>query len=205
MRRSPLFASSRTQREREGSSDRGVVRIALMRGTVHLVTAADCLALRPPLQAMLDRWFQGAYAKRLQGLDLDAVAELGRRLVDEQPRSNAELGRQLLERWPDRHRGVLCNLVRTALPLVQVPPRAVWGRSGQTTVTTAQAWLGHPLATDATPDAMVLRYFGAARLDVEPFIRLSAQDRSAIEAEGARLLAFAAADAHTHDVRVVAS
>ena len=299
--------------------DRSVVRIALMRGTVHLVTAADCLALRPPLQATLDRWFQGAYGKRLQGLDLDAVAEFGRGLVDEQPRSTTELGRQLLERWPDRDRGVLLNLVRTVLPLVQVPPRAVWGRSGQTTVTTAQAWLGRPLATDTTPDAMVLRYFGAfgpasvadvgkwsgltrlrevverlepglrvfhdqngaklydlpdaprpdpdtpapvrflpefdnllisyadgsriiaahkrpalltingiipstvlvdgfaqgvskitktkraATLVVEPFIPLSPEDSSAIEAEGAQLLAFAAADAQSHDVRILPS
>jgi hypothetical protein len=298
--------------------DRGVVRIALMRGTVHLVTAADCLAMRPPLQATLDRWFQRAYAKRLQGLDLDAVAELARRLVDERPRSTTELGRQLLERWPDRDRGALLNLVRTVLPLVQVPPRAIWGKSGQTTVTTAQAWLGRPLATDTTPDAMMLRYFRAfgpaavtdvqkwsgltrlrevverlepklrvfrdqngaelydlpdaprpdpdtpapvrflpefdnllisyadgsrivaghhrpalltingiirstvlvdgfaqgvskitktkraATLVVEPFIRLSAEDRSAIEAEGARLLAFAAADAQSHDVRMLA-
>ncbi|WP_396230948.1 DNA glycosylase AlkZ-like family protein, partial [Frankia sp. EI5c] len=30
--------------------NRGVVRIALMRGTVHLVSAADALALRPVLQ-----------------------------------------------------------------------------------------------------------------------------------------------------------
>src|SRR5688572_16275241 len=38
--------------------DRSVVRIALMRSTVHLVTADDCLAFRPVLQGMLDRFTQ---------------------------------------------------------------------------------------------------------------------------------------------------
>lgn len=141
--------------------DRSVVRIVLMRGTVHLVTAADCLALRPVLQAMLDRGLQHAFGKQLRGLDLTAVAAAGRHLVEEKPRGIAELGHLLVRRWPDHDRLALANVIRTALPLVQVPPRAVWGKSGQTTVTTAQTWLGRSLAADTTPDAMVLRYFRA--------------------------------------------
>src|SRR3954452_19130935 len=35
--------------------NRGAVRIALMRSTIHLVTADDCLFLRPLLQPVLDR------------------------------------------------------------------------------------------------------------------------------------------------------
>src|SRR5436853_6619341 len=35
--------------------DRQVVRIALMRGTIHLVSARDCLTLRPLTQPVLDR------------------------------------------------------------------------------------------------------------------------------------------------------
>ena len=35
--------------------ERRVVRIALMRSTIHLVTAADCLALRAVLQPVLER------------------------------------------------------------------------------------------------------------------------------------------------------
>ena len=35
--------------------DRRVVRIALMRGTIHLVSARDCLLLRPLVQPVLDR------------------------------------------------------------------------------------------------------------------------------------------------------
>ena len=141
--------------------DRSVVRIALMRSTVHLVTAADCLALRPVLQPMLEQVIQTAYAKQLQGLDLTAIAKLGRHLVEEQPRTTTELSRLLVEHWPDRDRSALANVVRAAVPLVQLPPRAVWGRSGASTVTTAQAWLGQPLAADRAPDAMVQRYLRA--------------------------------------------
>jgi hypothetical protein len=41
----------------------------------------------------------------------------------------------------------------------------------------------------------------AATLEIEPFNRLSASNESAIEAEGARLLTFTAADADTHDIQ----
>ncbi|WP_248961620.1 winged helix DNA-binding domain-containing protein [Sphaerisporangium perillae] len=141
--------------------DRGVVRVVLMRSTVHLVTAADCLALRPVVQPMLERALRGSYGKQLEGLDLEAVAAFARELVEEKPRGTTELARLLLGRWPDRDRSALGNTARTLLPLVQVPPRAVWGKSGHPTVTTADSWLDRPLATETAPDAMVLRYFGA--------------------------------------------
>jgi hypothetical protein len=141
--------------------DRTVVRIVLMRGTVHLVTATDCLALRPVLQAMLVRTVRTAYRKQLDGLDLDAVVETSRTLIEDQPRNAAELGTLLLAKWPGRDRLALTNVARAALPLVQLPPRAVWGRSGQTVVTTAQHWLGRELAADTAPDNLVLRYLAA--------------------------------------------
>jgi hypothetical protein len=141
--------------------DRSVVRIALMRGTVHLVTAADCLALRPVLQPMLEQGLRHTFGRHLEGLDLDAVVAAGREIVEARPRDMTELGRELAERWPGRERLALGNVVRTGLPLVQVPPRAEWGRIGRTSVTTAQAWLGRPLSEDAAPDAMVLRHLGA--------------------------------------------
>src|ERR671913_2192625 len=41
--------------------DRRAVRVALMRNTVHLVSARDCLKLRPLVQSVFDR---GLYANR---------------------------------------------------------------------------------------------------------------------------------------------
>ena len=141
--------------------DRSVVRIALMRGTVHLVSAADCLMLRPLHQDLLERVVRTAHRKHLDGVEFADIAEYARTLVEERPRSTIELGTLLLERWPDRDRQALLNVVRSALPLVQLPPRAVWGRSGQATVTTAQTWLDRPLCTNSTLDSLVLRYLAA--------------------------------------------
>jgi hypothetical protein len=47
----------------------------------------------------------------------------------------------------------------------------------------------------------IRRERGAAALLIEPVEPLPARDRTAVAEEGARLLAFAAADADTHDVR----
>jgi hypothetical protein len=141
-------------------TDRDVVRIALMRNTVHLVSARDCLRLRPLLQTVIER---GLYARRadIEGVDVEDLASAGRTLLEEQPRTARELGALLEERWPERDPTVLARAVRHLLPLVQVPPRGVWGKSGQTTHTTAEAWLGRPLDPTYSPDEMVLRYLGA--------------------------------------------
>jgi len=143
--------------------DRRVVRIAVMRGTVHLVSADDCLVLRPLTQPLYDRDLRTSpqYAADLAGLDLAAVAEAARALVDDAPRTAAELRTLLAERWPRHAPAALAHAARGLLPLVQVPPRAVWGRSGQARLTTAEAWLGRPLAVDPSPGDMVLRYLAA--------------------------------------------
>ncbi|MFE2428214.1 winged helix DNA-binding domain-containing protein [Streptomyces sp. NPDC059373] len=140
---------------------REVVRVVLMRGTIHLVTAQDCLALRPVLDAALERALNGTFGRRLDGLDLAEVAALGRRLVEKEALTWGRLGVLLAERWPDRDPFALANAVRNLVPLVQVPPRGLWGESGQATHTTAESWLGRPPAVDTTPDRMVERYLAA--------------------------------------------
>lgn len=142
-------------------AERRVVRIALMRSTIHLVTARDCLALRPLIQPVLERGLKGTFGKRLAGLDMAEVAAAGRALVEERPRTFAELGARLGERWPDRDPAALTNVVRAFAPLIQPPPRGVWGASGPATHTTAEAWLGGPLDPNPSLDALVLRYLAA--------------------------------------------
>jgi len=147
--------------------DRHAVRIALMRSTIHLVTARDCLALRPVLQAVQEQAFHTGtpYGKRLAGLDLDTVVAAGRRLLFEKPRTVEELGRLLLERWPDRDARSLGYAMRNLAPLVQLPPRGLWGIGGLPVCAMAETWIGRSFATETAPDAMLLRYlagFGPA-------------------------------------------
>lgn len=141
--------------------ERKAVRIALMRATLFLVTARDALRLRPVLHAELLRWGKTVHRKGLEGVDVDALAAAGRALVEEAPRTWAELGPLLSERWPAADRTALVGMARTILPLVQVPPRGIWGESGPAAHTTAEQWLSQPLAGEAAPDDMVMRYLAA--------------------------------------------
>ncbi len=141
--------------------DRQVVRIALLRATIHLVTARDCLALRPLLQPVLERGLGGNFGRHLVGVDAAALAAAGRALVEQRPRTFSELGKLLAERWPDRDPAALGNAVRAWVPLVQVPPRGIWGASGPAAHTTAEVWLGRPLERNPSPDGLVVRYLAA--------------------------------------------
>jgi hypothetical protein len=127
-------------------TDRSVVRIAVMRGTIHVVSARDCLPLRRLVQPVLDRGLRGSFGKQLAGVDAGTVAAAGRDLVEAEPMTFSALGERLAERWPDHPPAALAQAVRAHVPLVQVPPRAVWGRSGQSLHTSAEHWLGAGLA-----------------------------------------------------------
>jgi hypothetical protein len=67
----------------------------------------------------------------------------------------------LAARFPGRDGESMTQGLRNLLPLVQLPPRGVWGVGGVPTLTTAESWLGAPASADATLDALTLRYLGA--------------------------------------------
>jgi hypothetical protein len=141
--------------------DRSLVRLALMRSTLHLVTAADGLALRGLLADALRRIVRGKFGRQVAGVDLTELAGAGTALVERRPLTFAELGDQLATRWSDRDRGALAQTVRNLVPLVQVPPYGLWDGTGPPRHTTARLWLGRD-ATDAPPvDDYVLRYLAA--------------------------------------------
>lgn len=143
-------------------TDRTLVRIVLMRGTIHLVTADDCRLLRPILQPMLERQLRNnASAAGLVGLDSADLAAEGRALLAGGPLSPKELGTAMTARWPDRQPGDLANAVRTYVPLVQVPPRGLWGQGGLARHSPAESWLGTPMDTEPLVAGVIRRYLAA--------------------------------------------
>jgi hypothetical protein len=142
-------------------AEREAVRAPLMRGTIHLVTARDCLAIQPLTQPVLARAFNSPWGKGMGDADAAEVAAAGLELLAEQPLTRAELSRLLGPRWPAADPQALAHAVTFNTPLVQVPPRGLWGVSAQATWAPAQKWLGADLDGDSSTDALVLRYLAA--------------------------------------------
>ena len=142
--------------------DRRAVRILLMRGTIHLVTAADCLLLRPLVQGMLDKITRTSQVSR-EAADVprDELTAAGRAAFADGPLPFKALGEVLEERFPDYPARALANTVREMLPLVQVPPRGMWKQAGGVVYETAETWLGSELAPEPDLPEVVRRYLRA--------------------------------------------
>ncbi|NUL06264.1 winged helix DNA-binding domain-containing protein [Streptomyces lunaelactis] len=141
-------------------ASREVARLVTMRSTIHTHSADDCLTLRPLVQAARDRELK-QFRNGLVGVDLGRLGAISRELVEEQPRTMKELREALLKEWPDGDPFALSVAARCVLPLVQVTPRGLWGRSGQVTLTTAEHWFGRESEPVPAPDGTVLRYLAA--------------------------------------------
>lgn len=141
-------------------ADREFVRIGLQRSTIHVVTADDAVWMRPLHDAVLRKPLSG-FIRNLRDLDLDAVADAARALLEPEPLTWAAFGRRLQERSPDRDGASLAQIGRARLALVQVPPRGVWRASGPAAHTTLEAWLGRPLDPAPSVERLFLRYLAA--------------------------------------------
>jgi DNA glycosylase AlkZ-like len=143
--------------------ERALVRTAVMRSTIHLVTADDCLWLRPLVQPVLDAELvrHRDHAPHLRDADVKPVLGRAAELLAATPMTPAALGRALAGEFPALDGPAMAYACRNLLALVQVPPRGVWRRRGQVTVTTAESWLGRPLAAAPSIEALVDRYLTA--------------------------------------------
>ena len=175
--------------------ERRVVRIVVMRGTIHLVSADDCLLLRPLVQPVLDAELgrHAEYGPALLGVDLEPMLAFARPLLAERPRSGPELRAAFAERFPEHNASALAYACRNLLAFVQVPPRGVWGQTMQVTSTTAESWLGRQLVANPSIDDVVLRYFAAfgpaTVADVSTWCRLTGM-RDVVERLRPKLRAF---------------
>jgi hypothetical protein len=141
--------------------DREVVRIALMRSTIHLVSARDCMPLRELTRAAIERPSRHSAARRAAGVDDEDLEAAGRALVEQGPRTFKELGAELGRRWPACDPDALAMGVRELVPLVQVPPRGLWSRGGPPAHIAAETWLDGVRPARLSTAGLVRRYLAA--------------------------------------------
>ena len=144
---------------------RTVVRAAVMRGTVHVVDAADFAVFRPLFSPLLAAALESNFRRGLAGADPAEVARDAEELLTGRTLTRAQIGRTLAARWPGADPMSLAYAATYLVPVVQVPPRGIWAKSAQATWTSAQAWLGS--SQQASPEAgepvdqLVVRYLAA--------------------------------------------
>ena len=144
---------------------RRIVRCAMMRSTLHLVSARDLLGLRPLLQPVLERGLRhSAHARHLEGIDLHELARVAQAQLAREPLSSSDLGAALGHAWPGRDTTALAMAARCYLSLIHVPPAGTWGSHKNAALCPADVWLA---ATKPSPESddpvaqLVLRYLAA--------------------------------------------
>ncbi|MEU8225049.1 winged helix DNA-binding domain-containing protein [Kribbella sp. NPDC048915] len=142
-------------------TSRKAVRATLLRATIHLVTAADCLTIWPLMYPVAERGFRGAFGRQLANADLGAIIAYGTELLSQAPYSRTKLREVLGERWPDWDANAMAYAVSYLVGSVQVTPRGVWGETGQAALQTIESWLGRKPEPNPSIDALVLRYLAA--------------------------------------------
>lgn len=161
-----------------GLLDRSLVRITLMRGTIHLVTAADAVRIAPHIQPELEKvpFRKGFNYGAMVGLDPETVRASGERVLGDEPMSAAELRARAAELFPDRDPGAVVQTWLYQLPVLQTPPRGLWKNNSRPVWSRIQPWLGTELDPGYPLEELVLRYlraFGpASTMDVQTWSRL---------------------------------
>lgn len=174
--------------------EKKVVRATAMRGTIHLLTAADYRMLRPALAPML----AGAttiVAKRMAGAPgTEELLALGEDFFGNTPAPFDEFRKMLEFRYPRLDVRAMAYTVRMGLPLVMVPTDGAWGFPSNAGFALAEKWLGQKIPMESPQlEKVVLRYlaaFGpAAPADAQNWSGLRAL-RDVFERLRPRLLTF---------------
>ena len=81
---------------------RDLVRIVVMRGTIHLVTADDALELRPLMQPVLDAEIarHRDFAPQLVGVDMGPVLAFGEQILRTRSHTTPQLRAAMTEHFP---------------------------------------------------------------------------------------------------------
>jgi hypothetical protein len=140
--------------------DRKVVRATTMRGTLHLMSAADYLRFRMTLQPVL-AGAMSVLGDRGEGLEPDTVVAAARKVLAKGPLTFGEIRAALSEQFPDLNERALGYTTRMLVPLVMVPDDSRWGYPTNAPFTLADDWLDKTPAPRAVPEKLALRYLAA--------------------------------------------
>jgi hypothetical protein len=143
----------------EPIADRTLVRLLLMRGTIHLVSARDAHLLRPLVQPVLDRG--SASVTKIPKERLPQILAAAAEHLRQTAATAVELAAVLEPLFPGVDPMAMATAARASLPLVQVTPRGLWGRSGPAAHLHLRSWVGESTGEVLTVDALVRRYLGA--------------------------------------------
>jgi hypothetical protein len=140
---------------------REVVRATTMRGTLHLMTAADYQAFRTTLQPMLTAGALAVLRERAKNLDIPALVAVARRFFGKEPRTFTELRAELMSLFPKGDERAMGYAVRTHLPVVAAPDESTWGYAADPGFTAAEVWLDRPMDAKERRADLLLRYLAA--------------------------------------------
>lgn len=139
---------------------RMLLRATSMRGTLHLHTLEDMVGIRKLVQPVLDRMWQGQFARHFGDHDRKAVIRAGRRLLDKAPMTAGALRKALVERFPDPDPLSMTTLMQVSDILVQIPPTRIWGSGHAPILIRIGNWVEPPKPA-ITRRQLVLRYLAA--------------------------------------------
>ncbi|MFE6919928.1 winged helix DNA-binding domain-containing protein [Nocardia sp. NPDC057663] len=167
-----------------GLEDRSLVRITLMRGTIHLVTPPDALRIAPHIQPELEKapFRKGFNYGAMVGLDPDEVRAHGEAALGDEPMAAAALRAEAARIYPDRDAGAVLQTWLYQLPVLQTPPRGRWRDNSRPVWSRVQPWLGAPIDPGYPVAELILRYlraFGpASTMDMQAWSRLPAMKQA---------------------------
>lgn len=185
-------ADLRREEVTQALRQRELVRATLMRGTIHLFSAADYARFRLTVQPVLDGGMQ-LLGDRADGLDTAAVVHAAQTLLAGEPRTFNDLRALLQEQFPAVNDRALGFTVRMRLPLVLMPTDHRWGHPANATFGLASEWVGDLDDDPESLDDLIRRYlagFGPASVaDAQVWLGMTGL-KSAFERLRPELLEF---------------
>lgn len=152
-----------------------IVRVALMRSTLHLVTADMHQTVQPTIRPALEKAYRSFFSKDRKDIDVEAVLNVAEPYLSEEARSTGDLKAHLSISFPDINPDALAYAVRSYLPLVQVPPAGTWGAGTRATYTLANQWLGTPAEPNlkALFKQYITAFAPASVMDFQAFVGMT--------------------------------